>query len=78
MDLDLAHVRTLAAAAGELHFGRAAARLYLSQQALSKRIARLEDELGVRLFVRGKHAFELTRPGTLTTVNGPRHHRRRS
>ncbi|MBD0747840.1 LysR family transcriptional regulator [Streptomyces sp. CBMA152] len=52
MDLDLAQVRAFAATAGTLHFGRAAEELNTSQQALSKRIARLEELLGVRLFER--------------------------
>ncbi|GHI06195.1 hypothetical protein Scel_45160 [Streptomyces cellostaticus] len=52
MDLDLALVRAFVATAGTLHFGRAAEELNTSQQALSKRIARLEELLGVRLFER--------------------------
>ncbi|MGW2425511.1 LysR family transcriptional regulator [Streptomyces sp. NPDC001709] len=52
MDLDLALVRAFVATAGTLHFGRAAEELNTSQQALSKRIARLEELLGLRLFER--------------------------
>ncbi|MGW4348260.1 LysR family transcriptional regulator [Streptomyces sp. NPDC004690] len=52
MDLDLALVRAFVATAGTLHFGRAAEALGTSQQALSKRIARLEESVGVRLFER--------------------------
>ncbi len=51
-DLDLALVRAFAVTAETLHFGRAADRLGTSQQALSKRIARLEALLAVRLFER--------------------------
>ena len=63
MDLDLAQVRAFVAAAERLHFGQAADHLAVSQQALSKRIARLEAELGVQLFLRGGHAVELTDAG---------------
>ncbi|HUR04667.1 MAG TPA: LysR family transcriptional regulator [Nonomuraea sp.] len=52
MDLDLALVRAFAVTAETLHFGRAAERLNTSQQALSKRIARLESMLAVRLLER--------------------------
>ncbi|MFF7356262.1 LysR family transcriptional regulator [Streptomyces filipinensis] len=52
MDLDLTLVRAFVATAGTLHFGQAAEQLGTSQQALSKRIARLEELLGVRLFER--------------------------
>jgi DNA-binding transcriptional LysR family regulator len=56
VDLDLTQVRAFAAAANQLHFGRAAAQLFLTQQALSKRISRLERALGEQLFVRGTRA----------------------
>lgn len=64
MDLDLAQVRAFVAAAGCLHFGRAAERLGITQQALSKRVARLEDRLAVRLFDRGsRQGVRLTDAG---------------
>jgi DNA-binding transcriptional LysR family regulator len=63
MDLDLAQVRAFVAVAERLHFGQAAEQLAVSQQALSKRVARLEAELGVQLFSRGGHAVELTEAG---------------
>ncbi|RKN40034.1 LysR family transcriptional regulator [Streptomyces hoynatensis] len=52
MDLDLNLVRGFVVTAETLHFGRAASRMGTSQQALSKRIARLESLLDVRLFER--------------------------
>ncbi|WP_433146931.1 LysR family transcriptional regulator [Actinomadura nitritigenes] len=63
MDLDLAQVRAFVATAEQLHFGRAAGELFLTQQALSKRVARLEDVLGVRLFDRTGHSVRLTAAG---------------
>ncbi|MWA02019.1 LysR family transcriptional regulator [Actinomadura sp. LD22] len=63
MDLDLAQVRAFVATAEHLHFGRAAGELFLTQQALSKRVARLEDVLGVRLFDRTGHSVRLTAAG---------------
>ncbi|MFD9337840.1 LysR family transcriptional regulator [Streptomyces sp. NPDC060028] len=63
MDLDLAQVRAFVLAAQELHFGRAAETLSISQQALSKRIARLESGLGAEMFHRGAHGVRLTVAG---------------
>ncbi|MER7790870.1 LysR family transcriptional regulator [Streptomyces sp. NPDC097640] len=63
MDLDLAQVHAFVRAAEESHFGRAAAGLSISQQALSKRIARLESVLGTALFLRTGQGVELTRAG---------------
>ncbi|WP_354637903.1 LysR family transcriptional regulator [Kitasatospora camelliae] len=64
MDLDLAQVRAFAAVADCRHFGQAGERLGISQQALSKRIARLEERLAVRLFDRsGGRGVRLTGAG---------------
>ncbi|GAA1263955.1 LysR family transcriptional regulator [Kitasatospora nipponensis] len=63
MDLDLAQVRAFLATAEHRHFRRAAEELALTQQALSKRIARLEQGLGERLLERGAGGVELTAAG---------------
>ncbi|MEU1816967.1 LysR family transcriptional regulator [Streptomyces roseifaciens] len=63
MDLDVAQVRAFVRAAEELHFGRAAGTLAISQQALSKRIARLETLLGTALFQRAGGGVHLTEAG---------------
>lgn len=49
--------------AEELHFGRAARSLYLSQPALSKQIQALENNLEIQLFERTKHSCKLTPAG---------------
>jgi DNA-binding transcriptional LysR family regulator len=63
MDLDLRLVRYFVAVADDLHFGRAAAKLYVSQPALSKQIRKLEDQLGARLLVRDSRHVALTARG---------------
>ncbi|MEU9251487.1 LysR family transcriptional regulator [Streptomyces sp. NPDC048270] len=62
-DVDARLLRGFVAAAEELHFTRAAARLYLAQQALSRDVRRLEEVLGTALFVRTTRAVELTADG---------------
>lgn len=56
-------LRAFLAVAEELHFTRAAARLYVAQQALSRDVRRLEQTLGAPLFVRTTRAVELTPDG---------------
>ena len=51
--------------AKELHFTRAAELCNLSQPAFSRKIQRLEEQLGVLLFERDKQSVELTKAGKM-------------
>ncbi|WP_225822929.1 LysR family transcriptional regulator [Streptomyces naphthomycinicus] len=61
--LDPRLLRAFVAVAEELHFTRAAVRLYVAQQALSRDVRRLERELGAELFVRTTRQVTLTLDG---------------
>ncbi|MBM7773781.1 DNA-binding transcriptional LysR family regulator [Actinokineospora baliensis] len=56
-------VRSFLVLADELHFGRAARYLHLSQPALSQQIAAFEREIGLRLFHRSTRSVRLTEAG---------------
>ncbi|WP_051713407.1 LysR family transcriptional regulator [Spirillospora albida] len=61
--MDLEAVRTFSVIAETGQFQKAAVDLSVSQQAVSKRVAALERDLGVRLFTRTPHGAELTIDG---------------
>lgn len=62
-EMTLTELRYIIAVAAERHFGRAAQRCFVSQPSLSTAIKKLEDELGILIFERGKNEVLVTEIG---------------
>lgn len=58
--MEMRELKSFVLLAEQLHFGRAARLLHLSQPALTKQIRRMEEELGCPLFERGRHGTALS------------------
>lgn len=70
MAFDLRLIEAMVVLAEELHFGRAAARLNVSQPTLSQQIRRLEDQLDVALLARTTRSVSLTPAGVAFVAEG--------
>ena len=71
--LELRHIRYFLTVAEDLHFRKAADRLYISQPGLSKQIREMEEHLGIQLFERHSRKVSLTKAGSFLQEALTRH-----
>lgn len=62
--IEFRHLNYFLAVAEDLHFRKAAEKLYISQPGLSRQIKQMEDDLGIKLFERHNRTVKLTIAGT--------------
>lgn len=70
--MELRHLRYFVAVAQECHFGRAAARLHVTQSTLSAQVQGLEREVGGPLFIRTSRRVQLTEAGAALLIEARR------
>jgi DNA-binding transcriptional LysR family regulator len=63
--MDIRQLRYFITVAEHLNFTKAANQLYVAQSAISHQIADLEEQLGVKLFIRNKRSVQLTPAGSV-------------
>jgi DNA-binding transcriptional LysR family regulator len=61
--IEIRHLKYFLAVAENLHFRKAAERLFISQPGLSRQIKQMEEELGIKLFERHNRKVKLTNVG---------------
>jgi len=61
--IELRHLKYFLAVAEDLHFRKAADRLFISQPGLSRQIKQMEENIGIQLFERTNKKVSLTKPG---------------